>query len=117
MPDEYGTFGPAHLNELRELYGRYKNITFAYSPNHLDCYIININGAFETHGTIPFGGNPRGRTWVSVYGRGANHFSLCSNTFPGYIQEKLKVDELCAESISKIFKALSDENTRNDHQA
>lgn len=105
MPDEYGTYGPEHILEIADAFMEKENIVFAYSPNRIDCYIISLNRDFEVLGTMPFGGNPRHRIWVSVYGRGAHHLST-GDRFHGYIQDKLGVDELCAKSIGQILGAL-----------
>ena len=106
MPDEYGCFDKESLSELNKEWQTHGNIIFAYSPNKIDAYVIEMNKSAKKLGKMPFGGDPEGRVWVSVYSRGANHFSLTRDTSEGYLREKLGVDPTCAGALSDIFKAL-----------
>jgi len=102
--DEYGCFSDKDLSEIANLYNETKNILISYSEDQIGAIIVNINGAFQKHGIMPFGGNPSGRIIISVYGRGMNHFGL--NSDHNYISEKLSIGADEAKWIENILKSI-----------
>lgn len=105
--DEYGTV----TNDVRgallvavQLFTKNLPIVFAWSHNQIDCYIFTIAHQFNVIGTMPFGGNPRGRCYISLYGKGSNHFSMSNDlVHPSYFQEKLGLDRFGAEAFSEFW--------------
>lgn len=69
--------------------------------------IVSLTSQFEKIGVMPFGGNPIGRVYVGLYGRGCNHLAM-SATHPGYIEEKLGIPQVEAEELSKFWALLWD---------
>ncbi len=107
--DQYGCYRNTKddFDELAANYKATRNILFAYSENQIDCINICLNGSFRKLGTMPFGGNPTGRIWISCYGKGVpNHFSF-KDKYP-YISEKMHVEEWCAKWIQNILNEIGD---------
>lgn len=105
--DHYGCYRntKSDFDELAANYKETCNILFAYSENQVDCINICLNGSFRKLGTMPFGGNPTGRIWVSCYGKGVpNHFKFGDNA--SYISEKMHVEMWAAQWISNILSEI-----------
>lgn len=71
----------------------------------IGCMIVIITRIFEKVGVMPFGGNPTGRMYVGIYGRGCNHFSMDS-IHAGYFEEKLQISREEAETFSKFWEMM-----------
>lgn len=105
--DQYGSFESteADAREIRKAIDENLDIVFAWSHNKTDCYIFHISPNFEVLGVMPFGGNPRCRVYVGLYGKGCNHFSR-TDTHAGYWQEKLNLDRDGAEAWAEFWKQI-----------
>lgn len=105
--DEYGCMKPTEADalEVREALRLGGSAVFPLSGDQIGCMIILINTQFEKIGTMPFGGNPVGRAYVGVYGKGCNHLSM-EHTHPGYIAEKLNLAQSDAETFAKFWDLL-----------
>ena len=109
--DQYGTFQCTKTDavEIRDAINESdKPVVFAWSHNQTDCYIFVIAKNFTKLGTMPFGGNPQGRVYVSLYGRGANHFSMNFINHQ-YWQEKLNIDGNGAHDWARFWSWIWDE--------
>lgn len=108
--DDYGCFADVESDyeELAREYVRCKNITFAWSRNQTDAYIITLNGAFKKFGVLPFGGKPDNFTLISVLLRGAFWFDLYSyaELHPNYVREKLGVGGGSADDLAYLITKL-----------
>jgi hypothetical protein len=107
--DQYGSFRNTDedVQELRESLQDNDNICFAWSHNQVDGFIVLITKDFKKLGTMPFGGNPDERVFVSLYGRGCNHFSP-KDTHASYFAEKLNMDKEAAEGFAWLWTRLWD---------
>ena len=105
--DQYGCFrnSKEDFDELAKFFSLSKNIVFAYSEDQIGCIIVSLNANFTKLGVMPFGGNPTGRIWVSVYGRGCNHLSY--NSDAKYVAEKLNIRGEESEWIARILNEIA----------
>ena len=96
--DEYGSFGhnSNDYKDLRMALDAQGAITFSWSPNQIDVYVVCITKRFQKLGVMPFGGNPTGACMVAVLLRGAFWFDLDANqdTIEEYAEEKLGAADL-----------------------
>jgi hypothetical protein len=91
----------------REMY--YGNpVVFAWSHNGFDCQIFLVAASFKVLGCMPYGGQPNGRVYVAVYGKGCHHFSE-TDIYPDYWEEKLGLDELAAKEWAKFWTMVVEE--------
>jgi hypothetical protein len=81
------------------------SIVFTLSSDGVGATIVLMCGRFEKIGIMPFGGNPEGRCYVGVYGRGCNHLGT-HPIHPAYIEEKLGVQGEDAEALSKFWSLM-----------
>lgn len=102
--DQYGSFEntEADAQDLRYALGEGKPIVFTWSHNKVDAYIFLVDPVFLKLGTMAFGGNPDGRVYVGLYGKGCNHFSK-DEIHPGYWEEKLNLDKGGAEAWAEFW--------------
>lgn len=107
--DEYGSFRNTKedAKELREKIDHNLDVVFVWSHNQIDGYIFHVSPNFEALGIMPFGGNPRGRVYVGLYGKGCNHFSK-KDIHPSYWEEKLNIDKEAADAWAGFWKLLWD---------
>lgn len=112
--NEYGSYDNLSF-DYREIAVNLKEngaIVFAWSPNEIDCFIVFMSMNFKKLGIMPFGGNPEGRVYVALYGKGAaHHFNLAKDTDPSYIQEKMLCTEFTATQMSMLFEKINKELT------
>lgn len=106
--DEYGTYRPREddWNELASLFNEKENILFPYSADAQSAMIISINRDFEMKGKMPFGGNPVGRAWISVWGRGACHVNIDDEQYPSYLEEHLGLPKDNAIHLADLLNEL-----------
>ena len=106
--DEYGTFRATKedWDELAERLNKKENILFPYSANAQSAMVISINREFERLGTMPFGGNPSGRAWISVLGRGADHIDIDSEQQGSYLGEHLGLPSDNAVQLAELLNEL-----------
>lgn len=106
--DEYGTFRATESDwpDLAHLFNKKENILFSYSADAQSAMIISINCDFEVVGKMPFGGNPAGRTWISVWGRGACHLNIDGEQYPKYLEEHLGLPSDNATHLSILLNQL-----------
>ena len=111
--DEYGCYRatPEDWDALANLLTEKENILFPYSADAHGAMIININREFSVHGTMPFGGNPHGRAWISILGRGADHIDIDREQFPTYLQEHLTIQKDEAEALSVLLNEVRKRRT------
>lgn len=107
--DAYGCCKIEDARDLASKLFKMGSIVFAYAYNdHAGAAIIEMSIP-TVIGTMPYGGSPRGRIWVSVYGHGCNHFSQ-ESIHPGYFKEKLSLGQFEADQLSKLWDAMWSED-------
>ena len=80
-------------------------VCFSWSHNKVDAYIFILTKQFSKVGMMPFGGNPAGRIYVGLFGKGANHFCK-ENTHAYYWADKLNMDKGGAEAWAEFWKLI-----------
>ena len=107
--DQYGSveYTPEDAHLLSGHLKKGTPLVFAWSHNKIDSYIFMITPEFEKLGTMPFGGNPTGRAYVGLYGRGCNHFSK-GEIHSSYWEEKLNMDRGGAEAWADFWSKIWD---------
>lgn len=78
------------LNEAKEISGllqKHGALNFEYSEDNKTRFEIFICQSFFVNGK--FGGNPKGRLFLAIYGHGAFHFDAREYTSVSYLMEKL----------------------------
>lgn len=106
--DEYGTFRATKedWDELAKMFREKENILFPYSADAQSAMIISINREYIKKGTMPFGGNPQGRAWVSVLGRGADHIDIDNEQHGNYLGEHLGLPDDSATQLAELLNEL-----------
>ncbi len=106
--DEFGTYRAVKedWDELASLFSEKENILFPYSADAQSAMIISINREFLKKGTMPFGGNPAGRAWISILGRGADHIDIDSEQHGTYLQEHLSLPSDNAAQLAELLNEL-----------
>lgn len=77
-------------------------VVFALASGDGGALICCVTVQFNKIGVMPFGGNPVGRAYVGLYGRGCNHLGMHEIHW-GYIAEKLKLPEVEAKSFADFW--------------
>ena len=111
--DEYGTYRATKedWDELAKLFSEKENILFPYSADAQSAMIISINREYIKKGTMPFGGNPEGRAWVSILGRGADHIDIDSEQHGIYLEEHLGLPNDNAKQLADLLNELKKRRT------
>lgn len=106
--DEYGTFRATKedWDALADLFKQKENILFPYSADAQSAMIISINREFLREGTMPFGGNPVGRAWISVLGRGADHIDIDNEQHASYLGEHIGLPSDNATHLAELLNEL-----------
>lgn len=105
--DEYGSF--RHTKEeayevaKANLFGEADTTVFQWSPDGFGALICVISPRFGVLGIMGFGGNPRGRCFVGIYGRGCGHLSMEKGPYASYIEEKLNIKGEEAEKFCEFY--------------
>jgi hypothetical protein len=105
--DKYGCLKPTleDAQNVKQALALCSSAVFTLSGDDIGAMIIFISTQFEKIGTMPFGGNPVGRAYVGIYGRGCNHLSM-GEIHPGYIEEKLGVGREESETFAEFWNLL-----------
>lgn len=105
--DAYGsmTVCQADADEVYQSLAQGGSCVFPLASGDGGALIVLLCSQFEKLGIMPFGGNPVGRIYVGLYGRGCNHLST-EEIHPGYIEEKLGIPRVEAEEFSKFWTLL-----------
>lgn len=105
--DAYGTIEacPEDIKSVRDVLDQGEPVVFPMSDGRGTGMIVLIVPRFQKLGTMPFGGNPNGRLYVALYGKGANHFAP-ERTEPGYFQEKLRIGKSEAAALAHFWQML-----------
>lgn len=105
--DEYGCYSnnPTDFDEIAAKLRQHGTIVFPYSDDRIGCMILLISGNFEKLGVMPFGGNPNGRYYVGIYGKGCNHISFDSQA--SYLREKFNLSTYDSETLYELFTELN----------
>jgi hypothetical protein len=105
--DEYGTYRNTikDWELLRAELDISGTIVFPYSADGVGCMIILISNNFNILGTMPFGGSPRDRIYVGIYGRGCVHLSK-DHVKLEYLQEKLLISQGDAKDFLELWNGL-----------
>lgn len=112
MPDKYGCFRntgedfDSLAKLLKDSLGVPVLFPYSYSYDEQTCLIILIVPTFIRAGTFPFGGNPNGRVYVGVYGRGCTHLGWEHEMHPSYAEEKLDLGHEDARGFAELWNAL-----------
>jgi hypothetical protein len=111
--DEYGTYRATteDWDELAALFKEKENILFPYSADAQSAMIISINREFFKKGNMPFGGNPAGRAWISVLGRGADHIDIDNEQHATYLQEHIGLPSDNAAQVAQLLNELRKRRT------
>lgn len=85
-------------------------ITFSYSPDKVNCYVLTIAGPLDQLGEVIFGGNIVGLYLVSMRMRGANYFDLRPGNHlnSDYVSEKLNLSKYDGIQISELLNNIID---------
>lgn len=105
--DEYGCMRVTQEDalEVRQSLAQGGSVVFALSGDQIGAMIICVTTQFEKLGVMPFGGNPIGRAYVGVYGRGCSHLAM-GETHPSYISEKLNLTQEDAKTFAEFWALL-----------
>jgi len=105
--DQYGSFTTSKddIAEIKAAFEQHGDIVFPFSGDQIGSMILHISRRFIKLGIMPFGGNPNGRVYLGVYGRGCNHFSQDKIHF-SYFVEKLKISQEEGEWLEKLWEGL-----------
>jgi hypothetical protein len=107
--DEYGSYRNTSedMKEIREKLLWNRTIVIPYSSDQIGSLILmmSVNFVIPDGVIMPFGGNPRGRVYLGVYGFGCNHFPM-EPTHWSYFQEKLRMGECEAKWLEELWKNL-----------
>lgn len=109
--DQYGCI---RLDEddaklIRDALIRSQAVVFSLSGDQVGAMVICLTTNFDKIGVMPFGGNPTGRIYVGVYGRGCNHLAP-EPTHAGYIAEKLNLSPSDAETFATFWRMVFSNN-------
>lgn len=109
--DRYGCFRNTaeDISEIRSELDKNGTIVFPFSGDQIGCIILVISKSFHSLAVMPFGGNPKGRVYLSAYGRGASHFAP-SPIHYSYFEEKLHLHEEEAKWVESLWKGLFGED-------
>lgn len=105
--DQYGCL---HVNQgdadlVQHELKRAEAVVFPLTVEDGGALIVHISTGFRQVGTTPFGGNPYGRVYVGIYGRGCNHFSK-DTIHSSYFEEKLDLHKSEAEALANFWEFL-----------
>lgn len=100
--DKYNCCEMSDAKSIKVAFDFSHAVVFPLGIGEGTCLIIEMSKP-TVLGVMPFGGNPKGRIWVSVYGYGANHFSP-ERTHPSYFAEKLKLGDYEAKQFAHFWK-------------
>lgn len=105
--DQYGSFKctPADAEQLADQLKEHGTVVFAWSHNDFDGFIFMASINFKTLGTMPFGGSPRGRAYIGLWGRGCDHVRMDGGLLK-YDLDKLNIDEEAAEKFADFWNAV-----------
>ncbi len=105
MADEFGCMRASSREDamaVRQALDQAGSVVFPLSGDQIGAMVINVTTKFDKLGVMPFGGNPYGRAYVGVYGRGCNHLAM-QDTDPNYIGEKLNIAGDDAKTFSDFW--------------
>ena len=110
--DEYGCVRDEddfeHIKQKLEEFG---SVVFTYSYDGTGAMIVHIDKEFHKIGTMAFGGNPEGRAFVGILGRGCTHLGF-KHTHASYIEEKLNLGKSDAEGFANLWNWMWSEEWR-----
>lgn len=107
MIDEYGVVTTEGLKELSAILDSNKSVTFCYSDDKVNAYIITITTGLNVVGTMPFFGKIyQDDILVSIHGRSSFIFSKDRKFFYGYVAEKLGLNDHSAKTISNMLNII-----------
>lgn len=102
--DQYGSFqnNEKDYDELANDLAKHNTIVFSWSHNQIDGYIFMISIGFVKLGMMPFGGQPTGRAYVGLWGRGCDHIRMDGGLLK-YDLDKLNIDDDGAEKFTELW--------------
>lgn len=105
--DQWGCLGLNKEDALnvRQALAQSSSAVFSLSGDQVGAMIVFVSTQFEKIGTMPFGGNPVGRAYVGVYGKGCNHLSM-DNIHAGYVGEKLGLGTHDSETFAEFWRLI-----------
>jgi hypothetical protein len=105
--DEFGIYRNTKedFEEIRQRLDDFGDIVFPYSYDQMGCMIIHISRRFHIMSSMPFGGNPAGRIYVGIYGRGCNHLGK-KYIYPSYVFEKLNLGVTDADGFCELWNGV-----------
>ena len=98
-----GIYSLKDAQRLADLLQKHGAINFEYSQDNQIRLELFICYSFVVRGK--FGGNPKGRLFLAVYGRGAFHFDARKYISVSYVIEKLG---LCLKAACQISDLIGD---------
>lgn len=103
--DEYGCMqiNKEDATKVKQMLEDYAPVVFPLATGDGGAMIVLLVWKFTKMDTImPFGGNPGGRIYVGVYGKGCNHLSRESTQYD-YISEKLNLSTADAKAFARFW--------------
>jgi hypothetical protein len=79
-------------------------VVFPYSYDQVGCMLVLISNNFAKLGVMPFGGNPDGRNYVGIFGRGCGHLSAENGPVESYVEEKLNLQGEDAKNFAEFYQ-------------
>lgn len=103
--DQYGSMRHSQedAKEVAEYLKHNDAIVFQYSHDQIGANIFLLAKKFNKLGIMSFGGNPVGRMYVGVYGRGCGHLSMAKGPHHSYIDEKLNLGGEDGEKFAEFY--------------
>lgn len=86
--------------KIRKKLDNQGSVVFSLSGDGLGAMIILLCGDFDVAGSMPFGGQPHGRVYVGIQGRGCFHFERGDELHSAYIMERLGLSQRDADTFA-----------------
>ncbi len=101
---------PDDWDDLAEYIKDTGNVVFPYVLDGGGALILIINREFMKCGLMPFGGSPDGRIYVTVFGRGSDHFesNFADGRIPTDLGTRLGITAIEAVAVAQLFRALNE---------
>lgn len=112
--DEYGCFRHTRedAREVARALDERDSVVFCYSHDQMGAMLILLCESFLKLGTMPFGGQPEGRMYVGIFGRGCGHLSKEKGPAQSYIDEKLNLKGDDGEKFSEFYAWIIEERIK-----
>lgn len=109
--DEYGCFRHTKEDAI-EIANKLLDtgaVVFSYSHDQVGAMIVLICRHFNKLGVLPFGGNPKDRFYVGIYGTGMGHLSSEVGPHHNYLEDKLNLKGEDAKKFAEFYSWIIEE--------